>query len=78
VLERVEAEVGEAGDVVPGRVYAEDAALIARSIALAERPFGQVRRARFPAAFEGRDAQADRLPRQGTSGRGSAEAQKPL
>ena len=34
VLERVEAEVGEAGDVVPGRVYAEDAAFVARSIAV--------------------------------------------
>ena len=30
VLERVEAEVGEAGDVVPGRVDAEDAAFVAR------------------------------------------------
>ena len=36
VLERVEAEVGEAGDVVAGRVYAEDPALVARSIAVAE------------------------------------------
>ena len=36
VLERVEAEVGEAGDVVAGRVYAEDAAFVTRSIAIAE------------------------------------------
>src|SRR5262249_50920745 len=43
VLEGVEPEVGEAGDVVAGRVHAEDAALIARSIALAESLLIQVR-----------------------------------
>ena len=36
VLERVEREVGEPGDVVPGRVDAEDAALVARSVAIVE------------------------------------------
>jgi hypothetical protein len=36
MLKRVEAEVGEAGDLVAGRVYAEDPALVARSVALAE------------------------------------------
>ena len=34
VLERVEAEVGEAGDVAAGRVHAEDPALVARAIAI--------------------------------------------
>jgi hypothetical protein len=34
MLKRVEAEVGEAGDVAAGRVHAEDAALIARTIAI--------------------------------------------
>ena len=34
VLERVEAEVGEAGDLTAGRVHAEDPALIARAIAI--------------------------------------------
>jgi hypothetical protein len=38
VLQRVEGEVGEAGDVVAGRVYAEDAALVARPIAVAPKP----------------------------------------
>ena len=33
VLERVEREVRQAGDVVAGRVDAEDAALVARSVA---------------------------------------------
>ena len=33
VLERVEREVRQPGDVVPGRVDAEDAALVARSVA---------------------------------------------
>jgi hypothetical protein len=69
MLERVEAEVGEAGDVVPGRVYAEDAALIARPIALAESLLIQVRMRAF-LVFSGHDAQADRLPRQGSSGAG--------
>ena len=34
VLERVEREVGEPGDVVAGRVHAEDAALVARAVAI--------------------------------------------
>src|SRR5829696_2857793 len=34
MLERVETEVGEPRDVAPGRVHAEDAALIARTIAI--------------------------------------------
>ena len=34
MLECVEAEVGQAGDVVPGRVHPEHAALIARSVAV--------------------------------------------
>ena len=38
MLKRVEAEVGEPGDVVPGRVYAEHAALVARSLAVDGRP----------------------------------------
>ena len=37
VLQRVEGEVGEAGYVVIGRVDAEDAALVARAVALVER-----------------------------------------
>ena len=37
VLERVQREVGEAGDVVLGRVDPEDAALVARSVAIVER-----------------------------------------
>ena len=40
VLQRVEAEVGEAGDVVPGCVYAEDPAFVARAIAVDRRPLG--------------------------------------
>ena len=39
VLQRVEAEVGEPGDVVPGCVYAKDAALVARPIAVGK-PLG--------------------------------------
>ena len=34
VLQRVEAEVGEPGDVVAGRVYAEDPAFVARALAV--------------------------------------------
>ena len=41
VLERVEAEVGEPGDVVPGRVHAEHPALIARAVAVRDRPLGR-------------------------------------
>ena len=37
VLERVEREVGEPGDLVPGRVDAEDPALVARAVAVGER-----------------------------------------
>ena len=37
VLERVEREVGEPRDLRLGRVYAEDAALVARSVAIVER-----------------------------------------
>jgi hypothetical protein len=47
MLEGVEAEVGEPGDVVAGRVYAEHAALIARSIALGESLLIQVRKRAF-------------------------------
>ncbi len=36
VLERVEAEVGEAGDVVGRRVDAEDPAFVARSVAIVD------------------------------------------
>ena len=72
VLERVEAEVGEAGDVVAGCVYAEDAALVARSIAVGSEAARAESKARVSSRLEGRDAQADCLPRQGTSGRGSA------
>jgi hypothetical protein len=38
VLERVQAEVGETGDVVARRVYAEDAALITRAVTVRDRP----------------------------------------
>ena len=41
VLERVEAEVGQARDVVSGRVDAEHAAFIAGSVAVVEGPLGQ-------------------------------------
>ena len=47
VLQRVEAEVGEAGDVVAGRVYAKHPAFLARAVAVDEHPLGQVK-ARFP------------------------------
>jgi hypothetical protein len=40
MLERVEAEVGEPGDVVPRCVYAEHPAFIARAVAVRERPLG--------------------------------------
>ena len=36
VLERVEREVGEARDVVAGRVYPEDPALVARAFTIVE------------------------------------------
>ena len=42
VLERVEGEVGEAGRVAPRRVHAEDAALIARSVAVGNRPLAVI------------------------------------
>ena len=48
VLQRVESEVGETGDVVAGSVYAKNPAFLARAVAVAENPLGQVRRARFP------------------------------
>ena len=38
VLQRVQREVGEPGDVRLGRVHAEDAALVARSVAMVELP----------------------------------------
>ena len=41
VLERVEAEVGQARDVVSRRADAEDAALIARAIAVITEPLAQ-------------------------------------
>jgi hypothetical protein len=41
VLERVEPEVGEASDVVSGREHAEDAALIAGTLAVDQRPLSQ-------------------------------------
>jgi hypothetical protein len=43
VLERVEAEVGEPGDVAAGCEYAEDPALVARAIAIGNvnAPFAQ-------------------------------------
>jgi uncharacterized repeat protein (TIGR01451 family) len=47
VLQRVEAEVGEAGDVVAGRVYAEDAAFLARRIAIYRLPLGRSQSACF-------------------------------
>ena len=40
VLERVEREVGEPGDVVAGRVDAEDPALVARAVAIGARSDG--------------------------------------
>ena len=44
VLQRVEAEVGEAGDVVAGCVYAEDAALVTRPVAVIGAPRTESRR----------------------------------
>ncbi len=41
VLERVEREVGEPGDLATRRDYAEDAALIARAIAVVEKGFSR-------------------------------------
>ena len=41
VLQRVEAEVGEAGDVVPGCVYAEHPAFLARAVAVYLLPLGR-------------------------------------
>jgi hypothetical protein len=47
VLQRVEAEVGEARDVVPGCVYAKHPALVAGAVAVAENRLGQVKRRAF-------------------------------
>ncbi len=52
VLQRVEAEVGEAGDVVPGCVYAEDAAFVARAIAVGREPLGRSQERAFLAVGE--------------------------
>jgi hypothetical protein len=41
VLQRVEAEVGEAGDIVPGCVYTEDAAFLARRVVIYLLPLGR-------------------------------------
>ena len=52
VLERVEAEVGEAGDVVPGCVYAEDAAFVARRHRGRSAAARAESRARFPRVWK--------------------------
>ena len=68
VLERVQREVRESGDVGLGRVDAEDAALVARSVAMVElgRSWRGVRASRVPAARF--PARAERLPASGRRG----------
>ena len=67
VLQRVEPEVGEAGDVVAGRVYAEDAALVTRPVAVYRPRLERSQDALFLA--DGRtEAQADCLLPQVSSG----------
>src|SRR5690349_22575314 len=67
VLQRVEAEVGQPGDVVAGCVYAKDAALVARTIAVDENRLGQQKKGALSSRFRGTFAQAECLPRQGSS-----------
>ena len=52
VLQRVEAEVGEPGDIVPGGVDAEDPAFIAGAIAVGREPLEGGQGARFPRKVE--------------------------
>src|SRR5262249_8313592 len=61
VLECVEAEVGQPGDVMAGRVYAEDAALVARSIAVGEPLVGSQKRV-FPRCIERRTRRRTAYP----------------
>ena len=51
VLERVEREVRQAGDVVPRRVDAEDATLVSRAVALVEE-IGHVRGTALPRGYQ--------------------------
>src|SRR6185503_14648564 len=48
VLQRVEREVGEPGDVVARRVYAEHPAFITRAVAVGREPLESGQGARFP------------------------------
>ena len=64
VLQRVEAEVGEAGDVVAGCVYAEDATLVVRSIAVDSEPLVCSQKRVFLAGKE-RRRRAGGLPTRG-------------
>ena len=71
MLERVEREVGEARDVMPRRVDAEDSTFIARTVALVERRLNQVgQRNRTPGSI-GRTAGAPVPPAKASNGRGS-------
>src|SRR5215469_8924339 len=60
VLQRVEAEVGQAGDVVPRCVYAEDAAFLPRPLAIEAEPL--VGQSALSSSGLKTDAQAGRLP----------------
>ena len=77
VLQRVEAEVGEAGDVVAGCVYAEHPAFVARAVAVDRVPLGQVK-ARFPRVSKDVTRRQTCLPRQGSSGGGPARLSEPV
>src|SRR4051794_8512476 len=61
VLEGVESEVGEPGDVVPRRVYAEHPALIARAVAVWERAVAGVHPRAWREGFAGKSACHARL-----------------
>jgi hypothetical protein len=52
MLKGVEAEVGEAGDIVSRRVDAEDAALVAGSLAFCIEPLSSGQKGAFSSLFE--------------------------
>ena len=70
VLEGVEGEVGEPGDVVPRRVHAKHPALVTRAVAVWDRAIAGV----HPRCLERRFRRQIRLPRKASSGAGSPKA----